>query len=87
MHAQLRDGAQMVEGDLVRVAIGVADPDRDERRPRARGVEQWWAAARSGAMMADLQHVDPRQQAAFSQRRLDGRLGIPGEQGREAATA
>jgi len=37
--------------------------------------------------VADLQHVDPAEEPARGQHRLHRRLGIPGEQGREAATA
>jgi len=37
--------------------------------------------------MADLQDVDGDQQPAIRQHGLDGRLGIPGQQGGEAAVA
>lgn len=66
MQTQPREGVQMVEGDLVRVPVVVADPDRDERRPGARGSEERRTGARVGAVMADLQHVDPRQQPSLA---------------------
>jgi hypothetical protein len=77
----------MVEGDLVRVAVVVADPRRDERRAGAGGVQQRRVGAGMRAVVADLEHVDPCQEAAFREQALDRHLRVTGEEGREAAEA
>lgn len=45
MQSQARDRAEVVEGLLVRVAKGVADPARDDGDARPRGTEQVRASA------------------------------------------
>jgi hypothetical protein len=87
MESQSGDRLQVIEGLLVRMAEGVAEAGRDEGGGGASRVEQRRAGAEPGPMMSDLQHVDPTEQPAFGQHRLDRRLGIAGEQRAEAAAA
>ncbi len=47
MQAQASDGAKVVEGDLVRMAVVVANSRGDQGRPRAGGTQQRGAAARA----------------------------------------
>jgi hypothetical protein len=87
MQAQSGNGVQMIESDLVRVAVVVADADRDQSGARAGDVEQRRAAAGVGAMMADLQHIHRGEHSPPREHRLYRCLRIPGEQSREPATA
>lgn len=77
----------MVERDLVRMTVVVADPGRDERDARPGRSEQLGAGAGVRAMVADLQHIHPAQQSPLGQHRLDRRLRIAGQQRAEAAAA
>lgn len=87
MQSEPGDLAEVVEGHLVRVPVVVADASRDEGGTGPRGVQQGWAAARMGAVVADLQHVDPGQKPAFGKQRLDRHLRVTGQERREAAAA
>lgn len=87
MHAKAGDLVEVVEGHLVRVPVVVADAGRDDGGTGTHGVQQGWAAARVGAVMPDLQHVDPGQEPAFREQCLDRHLRVTGEQGRKAAAA
>ena len=71
----------------MRVAVVVADADRDQRRARTGCTQQRGTAARVRPVVTDLQHVDRPQQPALGEHRLDGSLGIAAEQRAEAAAA
>lgn len=87
MQTQARNGAQVVEGDLVGVTVVVADAGRDQGRARMGGAQQGGTRAGLGSVMADLQDIDPGQEPAFGQHRLDRHLRITGQQGGEATAA
>jgi hypothetical protein len=87
VQAQAGDGVEMVEGDLVRMSIVVADPRRDERNAGLGRIEQCGTAAGVRAMVADLQDIHPAQQSALGQHRFDRRLSIAGQQRAETAVA
>jgi len=74
VQAQPRDGAQVVEGDLVRMPVVVADAGRDQGGTGMGGIQQSGTAAGMGSMMADLKEVDPGQEPAFGQQCLDRHL-------------
>lgn len=87
MQSERGDLAEVIEGHLVRVPVVVADPGRDEGNTGTRDVQQGRAGARMGAVVADLQHVDPGQKPAFGKQRLDRHLCVTGQEGREGAAA
>jgi hypothetical protein len=87
VQAQAGDGMEMVEGDLVRMSIVVADSRRDECDAGSGRIEQDGAAAGVRTMVADLQHIHPAQQPALGQHRFNRRLGIACQQRAETAAA
>ena len=69
----------------MRVAVLVVDAARDEGDRRVQDGQHLGQRARIGAVMPDLEHVDPAQQAALQQSALYGRLRVAGEQRPESA--
>jgi hypothetical protein len=87
MQVQAGNGMEVVERDLMRMSIVVADSSRDEGHAGQGRVQESRAAAGARAMVADLQHVHSAQQPALSQQRLDRRLRIARQERREPAAA
>jgi hypothetical protein len=65
MHSQPWDLVEVIEGYLVRVPVVIPNPGRDERSTRKSDVQKGGASARVGAVVADLQHVNPGQEPAL----------------------
>lgn len=69
------------------VSVAVVDAARDERHRRRRGGCEGSGRRRVRTVVADLQHVDRRDEAAADEQLLDRRLRIAGEQDGEPSVA
>jgi hypothetical protein len=78
-------GRQSGERLRRRVTVLVAGTGRDDSHRRPGRVEQSERRRRPRAVMADLEEIDHGDRPTCQQRCLDGGLGIPCQQGREAA--
>jgi hypothetical protein len=65
----------------------VPDAGRDETHLGSCRGEEGGGGARLRAVVADLQQVDVGQQRTCGEQRLDGSLGVAGQQRAESATA
>ena len=66
------------------MAVLVVDADRDDRHRWPERVEGRRSRGRARPVMPDLEDIDRRERVPSEERRLDRRLGIAGEERREA---
>jgi len=71
----------------MRMPVVVVQADRDDSHRWPHGGQEGGRGPRIRAVVAHLEHVHRAQRAAFGEQLLHGRLGVPGEQGPEAAEA
>jgi hypothetical protein len=86
-HRDLGSRGQRGEGFMGRMAVLVALTRRDDSRRRPDGVKEARRRGRRRAMVSDLEDIDDGEDVAVDQRRLDRGLGVPGQEGVEAAMA
>jgi hypothetical protein len=84
MDGQARHLGEVLEGDGMWMAVVVIGPARDDGDPRLQDGQHFRGGARFRAVVSDLEHVDPSEQAALQQLPLHRRLRITGQQGPEA---
>jgi hypothetical protein len=87
VHDETRHLGQVLQRDGMWMAVVIVDAAGDQRDLGPRGRQEGGRAAGLGAMVANLQQVDVRHEATFEEHGFDRRLGIPLEQGAEAAAA